>query len=457
MADSPSSLSKAYASWGRFPEARPAGVERLAWRTRLPDLDAFAQPVLAYGQGRSYGDSCLNNGGVLLDTDGLDRLIAFDQTTGRVRAEAGVTLAKLLDVLVPAGWFLPVTPGTKFVSLGGAIANDVHGKNHHVAGTFGRFVTAMELVRSDAAGGDHRLVLTPDGRPLGGGDPDDAVADLFRATIGGLGLTGLITWAEFQAIPIQSDQIAVTSTRFRSLPEFLTLADAAADEPYTVAWIDALSPQGRGLFMQGHHVAGSLPAPSRFRQKLAAPFDAPSGTLNALTVRAFNAVYYRAQLRDVVRSRKHYEPFFYPLDAVGDWNRIYGRRGFLQYQCVVPFSDGVSVTEALLAEISAAGAASFLAVLKTFGDVPSPGLLSFPRPGITLALDLPHRGPETLALVRRLNAIAIEAGGALYPAKDAVMTPAQFRASFPDWEAFAAHVDPQFSSSFWRRVTTAER
>ncbi|MEL7362613.1 MAG: FAD-binding oxidoreductase [Bacteroidota bacterium] len=437
------SLSKTYASWGRYPVARPASVERLAWRDALPDLDAFERPVLAYGQGRSYGDACLNNGGVLLDTDGLDRLIAFDRATGRVRAEAGVTLAKLLDVLVPAGWFLPVTPGTKFVSLGGAIANDVHGKNHHIAGTFGRFVTAMELARSNG----QRLVLTPDGEH----------DELFRATVGGLGLTGLITWAEFQAIPIQSDQIAVTRTRFRSLPEFLTLADAAADEPYTVAWIDALSTQGRGLFMQGHHAPGSLPAPSRFKQKLASPFDAPSGTLNALTVRAFNAVYYRAQRRDIARSCTHYEPFFYPLDAVGNWNRIYGRRGFLQYQCVVPFADGVAVTEALLAEISVAGAASFLAVLKTFGDVPSPGLLSFPRPGITLALDLPHRGPETLALVRRLNTIAIEAGGALYPAKDAVMSPAQFRASYPDWEAFAAHVDPQFSSSFWRRVTTAER
>ncbi|MEL7169018.1 MAG: FAD-binding oxidoreductase, partial [Bacteroidota bacterium] len=298
------SLSKTYASWGRFPVAHPAAVERLAWRDALPDLDALERPVLAYGQGRSYGDACLNNGGVLFDTDGLDRLIAFDRATGRVRAEAGVTLAKLLDVLVPAGWFLPVTPGTKFVSLGGAIANDVHGKNHHVAGTFGRFVTAMELARSDG----QRLVLTP------GGEHDD----LFRATVGGLGLTGLITWAEFRAIPIPSDQIAVTRTRFRSLPEFLTLADAAADEPYTVAWIDALSTQGRGLFMQGHHAPGSLPAPSRFKQKLAAPFDAPLGTLNALTVRAFNAVYYRVQRRDVARSRTHYEPFFYPLDAVGD-------------------------------------------------------------------------------------------------------------------------------------------
>ncbi|MEO0858924.1 MAG: FAD-binding protein, partial [Bacteroidota bacterium] len=201
-------------------------------------------------------------------------------------------------------------PGTKFVSLGGAIANDVHGKNHHIAGTFGRFVTAMELVRSDG----QRLLLTPSGEH----------DDLFRATIGGLGLTGLITWAEFQAIPIPSDQIAVTRTRFRSLPEFLTLAGAAADQPYTVAWIDALSPAGRGLFMQGHHAPGGLPAPSRFRQKLAAPFDVPSGTLNALTVRAFNAVYYHAQRRDVARSQTHYEPFFYPLDAVGNWNRIYG-------------------------------------------------------------------------------------------------------------------------------------
>ncbi|MEM1042645.1 MAG: FAD-binding oxidoreductase [Bacteroidota bacterium] len=439
---------KSYASWGRTPTSTPERVVHL-----MPDGEALPEvegSVLAYGQGRSYGDACLNIGGTLLDTDALDRVLAFDAETGIVRCEAGITLAKLLAFSVPQGWFLPVTPGTKYVTVGGAIANDVHGKNHHRDGTFGRFVRRFELWRSDGS----KTVCSP-----------DANAGLFRATIAGLGLTGLIRWAEIQLIPIQSDRIDLRRERFGSLDAFFDLnAEANARSRYTVAWIDTTATGqrlGRGLYIEGDHAPGPpngppLPKPGDPAEpRVTIPLDAPAGLLNKATVRAFNALYYRQQLQRVVRRRTHYEPFFYPLDALGDWNRLYGRRGFYQYQCVVPHADGHAAIREILDRIARSGEASFLAVLKTFGDLASPGLLSFPRPGVTLALDFPNRGARTRLLFADLDALVREAGGRLYPAKDACMSGEDFRRFYPEWETFAAFVDPAFSSSFWRRV--AER
>ena len=432
-------------SWGRTPRLAPARVETPAWRSALPDLGAVGRPVLAYGQGRSYGDVCLNEGGVILDTRALDRFIAFDREAGVVRCEAGVTLAQVLALVVPHGWFLPVTPGTKYVTVAGAVANDVHGKNHHAAGTFGRFVTRLALRRSDG----RTLELTP--------EAESPRNDLFRATVAGLGLTGFIEWVEFSLLPIQSDEIEGRNTRFGSLEEFFALSEEASGEsPYVVSWVDALRPEGRGILMQGDHAAtGGLPAPGDRppQARLGLPADAPSWALGPRTVRAFNALYYGRQRPKRVEARSHYEPFFYPLDVARDWNRGYGRRGFYQYQFVVPFRDGTDAVREVLARLAASGEGSFLAVLKTFGAVPSPGMMSFPREGVTLALDLPNRGERTVRLLRACDAVVREAGGAVYPAKDATMTPESFRAFFPQWEAFAAHIDPAFSSSFWRRVT----
>ncbi|MDX1530158.1 MAG: FAD-binding oxidoreductase [Rhodothermales bacterium] len=436
-----------YESWGRVPASTPARVERLAPEAEaLPDPAGL--PVLAYGRGRSYGDACLNNGGLLLDTAALDRVLDFDAEHGVVRCEAGVTLAELLARTVPEGWFLPVTPGTKYVTVGGAVAHDVHGKNHHRDGTVGRFVRRLELWRSDG----QRLVCSP-----------EVHADLFQATVGGLGLTGLIRWVELQFLPVTSDRIALRRTRFDSLDDFFRInAEANARSRYTVAWVDTTATGqrlGRGLYMEGDHAPGAadgsdLPAPHPPAEpRVRVPFDAPGGLLNRLTVRAFNGLYWRQQRRPVVEKRVHYEPFFYPLDAVGDWNRLYGRRGFFQYQSVVPSEHGPEATRAMLERIARSGEASFLAVLKTFGDVPSPGLLSFPMPGITLALDFPNRGARTRRLFRDLDRLVREAGGRLYPAKDACMSADDFRAFYPQWEAFREHVDPAFSSSFWRRVT----
>ncbi len=402
--------------------------------------------MLAYGQGRSYGDVCLNNNGTLLSTSSLDRIIHFDGENGVLRAEAGTTLADILPVIIPRGWFLPVSPGTKFISLGGAVANDIHGKNHHVAGTFGCHVIQFELVRSSG----ERLICTP--------LTND---ELFRATIGGLGLTGLITWIELQLKPIQSDQIDLTTSRFHSLAEFLALSEKAnAESTYVVAWIDGSHPEGRGLLKQGDHAklsgSGSSLSAIRSRRKprILTPFDAPEWLLNPLSIRAFNTAYFHKHRAPVKRSRVHFEPYFYPLDAVRDWNRGYGKRGLLQYQCVLPFDDSNRTIRELLRLIAASGDSSFLSVIKTFGAVPSPGIMSFPRPGITLALDFANKGDRTIQLFHSLDRLVRDACGAVYPAKDACMSGESFRTYFPRWEEFSTYVDPAFSSSFWRRVTS---
>lgn len=433
-----------FESWGRIAFGPQTGV-RFDERTAPLPRAASGAPGLPFGNGRSYGDSCLNTGGVLIDCRRLDRFIAFDHETGVLRCEAGVLLADILAVAVPLGWFPPVCPGTQFVTVGGAIANDVHGKNHHRAGAFGCHVRCFELLRSDGA----RLLCSPDEN-----------ADLFRATIGGLGLTGLITWAEIQLKPVANAFIDQEVIRFEKLADFFALSAASdQDFEYTVAWVDCLAggdALGRGLFSRGNHaasIAGAAPKPPRHR--LSVPVTPPLPLVNRLSLRAFNELYYRRQRGETAAKQVHYQPFFFPLDAIGNWNRLYGPRGFYQYQCVLPPAQGEAGVAEILAAVAAAGAGSFLAVLKQFGDRPSPGTLSFPRPGVTLALDFANTGDRTRRLLDRLDEIVGRCGGAIYPAKDARMSPDMFARAFPALEEFKAFVDPAFSSSFWRRVTGA--
>ncbi len=441
--------TKRYVSWGRYPEARPGPVEPVFWRSDLPDFSAFAgRTVLPYGYGRSYGDSCLNDGGTLLDATYLKRFIDLDTQARLLRCEAGLSLADILDVIVPRGWFLPVVPGTKYVSVGGAIANDIHGKNHHVAGTFGSHVTRFELIRSSG----ERLICSPTEN-----------AELFRATIGGLGLTGLITWAEIRLKPIPSPFIEMEQIRFANVDEFFEIA-AESDQghEFTVSWLDCLAGGrhlGRGLFMRGNHYECE-PWSRRFNKRsfyLRPPFDLPPFFVNFLTAKAFNAVAYRTPNPFQKKTRRitSYDSFFFPLDMILDWNRLYGHNGFLQYQCVVPIDDDYRTIKEVLTRITRSGVLPFLNVFKKFGNAPSPGMLSFPRPGVTLALDFPYRGKKTLALLDELDQTVRESHGAVYPAKDARMSPGSFKCYYPNWEAFAAHIDPKFSSSFWRRVTAA--
>jgi FAD/FMN-containing dehydrogenase len=345
-----------YLSWGRYPRAYPAAVYQLRWRDEPLPRPAPGMTMLAYGYGRSYGDCCLNSGGVLLDTKRLERFIAFDPAAGILRCEAGVSLAQVLELIVPRGFFLPVTPGTRWVSIGGAVANDVHGKNHHRAGSFGCHVRAFELVRSSG----ERLLCTPEQN-----------AELFRATIGGLGLTGLITWVEFALRPIGTPWMVVESIRYGSLREFFELTqESDADFEYTVAWVDVSaggSQLGRGIFLRGNHaepeqVPQHAPRP---QLRIPVPVSCPQWVLNRLSARLFNALYWRRPLRR--RMVQPYEAFFYPLDVLAEWYRLYGRRGFVQYQCVVPRHCAEEAIAELLGRIRASRRTATLGVLKVFG------------------------------------------------------------------------------------------
>ena len=429
--------------WGNYPP-HPQHAHPAHWRDAVPELlsrmaTRFGS-LLPFGNGRSYGDSCLAASDQVLVLRPLNRLIAADWQRGTIRVEAGATLEEILRVAVPRGWFLPVTPGTKYATIGGAIANDVHGKNHHRRGTFGLHVDRFCLLRSDRGA----LECSPHEH-----------ADLFAATIGGLGLTGIVLWADLQLLPIRSSDIASTSIRFDNLDEFFALSNEHdAHHEYTVAWIDCLARGerlGRGIFTLGDHAdAGALAVHGHSR--LAMPVTPPFSLVNSLSLRAFNTLYYHRHPAGTQRRTVGYDGFFYPLDGIAHWNRMYGPGGFQQYQCVLPERDARAAAGALLTAIAAQGAGSFLAVLKRCGSLASPGLLSFPLPGVSLALDFPQRAALNEKLFERMDRIVVEAGGRLYPAKDAHMSGADFRRSYPAWQQVEALRDPVLLSRFWQRV-----
>jgi FAD/FMN-containing dehydrogenase len=432
---------RSYQSWGRYPQAQHTRVVPILWRSNVPAFGDLPETVLPFAYGRTYGDSCLNAGGALLDTTALRRFISFDESQGILRCEAGVTLSEILALVVPRGWFVPVLPGTQWVSVGGAIANDIHGKNHHRAGTFGVHVTCFELLRSTG----ERVLCSPERN-----------TELFRATIGGLGLTGLILWAELRLKRVSGAALRMERIRFANLSEFFQLSTVDQDYEYTVAWVDCLAQGrhlGRGIFLRGDHSAEPLNSDPKAGSRLGVPLELRFGLINRATMAAFNAVYYRAQLGRTRRAVGHYGPFFFPLDKIRHWNRVYGPSGFFQYQCVVPDVDGRESISSLLDQIARSKETPSLAVLKRFGNIGSPGVLSFPRPGLTLAVDFANRGAATLAFLEKLDGLVAEAGGAVYPAKDARMSATSFERFFPQWRLLASQVDPKFSSSFWRRVT----
>ena len=436
-------MKRHHQSWGRYPRVEQE-VVRLSSRHENLTLDSIdGKTALPRGNGRSYGDSCLNDGGILIDARGLDHFIAFDSTTGVLRCEAGVLLADILKLVVPKGWFVAATPGTQLITVGGAIANDVHGKAHHQDGTFGQHVRCFELLRSDGS----RFLCSPSENP-----------EWYRATIGGLGLTGVILWAEIALKRITNPYIDSETIKCANLNEFFEVsADSDQDYEYTVAWVDCTARGqnlGRALFSRGNHApADHGKTPSAPGQGHTFPIMPPVSLVNGLTLRSFNKFYYHRQYKRHQQAIMHYIPFFYPLDAMLEWNRIYGPNGFFQYQCVVPKKGGQGAVRELLECISNSGEGSFLAVMKMFGDVKSPGILSFPCAGVTLAVDFPNRGQRTLTLMERLDAVVREAGGRVYPAKDARMSAESFQQYYPQWRELLPYIDPDFSSSFWRRVT----
>ncbi len=432
--------------WGRF----PTSVNNVLRPERFAQLVPPSDSVIARGQGRSYGDAALNSEGDVILSERINRFISFDEATGLLRAEAGATLADVLAVFVPRGWFLPVTPGTKYCSLGGCLAADVHGKNHHHNGTLSAHVREIELVLADGS----RERCSPDSN-----------TSLFWATMGGMGLTGIITEIAFQLIPITSARIAVQHCKARNLETALDLlADIDHDDQYTVAWIDCLSSGehlGRSVLITGHHATpdelGSVHGDRlliRQRRQLGLPVDFPAWVLNFHTVRAFNHVYYA---RQGSRSQfvTDYDSFFYPLDAISNWNRMYGKPGFVQYQFVLPTDGAKEGMRVALELLAASKKPSFLAVLKRFGSEGS-GYLSFPMNGYTLALDIPL-SRELPQLLDRLDEIVLHCGGRVYLAKDARLKRGVFETMYPrfaDWMRVRDRVDPnkRFSSDLSRRL-----
>ncbi|MFA9478912.1 FAD-binding protein [Phycisphaerales bacterium AB-hyl4] len=410
---------------------------------------------IARGLGRSYGDSMLNEGRGVIDMTPLDRLLAFDADTGTLECEAGVSLKRIIDTFLPRGWFPAVTPGTKHVTVGGAIACDVHGKNHHRDGSFANCVDQVTL-------------LTAAGETLA--CSRDENAEVFFATLGGMGLTGVLLTVRLRLKRVASAYLNVRFEQAGNLDDLLAAFADDAQHSYSVAWIDGLArgaKLGRGVLMRGEHAeADDLPAVRRERPfdvpvrfKPSVPCDLPGFVLNRYTVAAFNARYYRKH-----RSGERlldYDAYFYPLDGVGNWHRLYGRRGFYQYQFVVPEGDeGGAAVRHVMERLTASRRASFLAVLKRFGPE-SGGLLSFPVAGYTLAIDLPNRGDEVLALMHELDAYVVERGGRVYLAKDACLKREHFERMYPRLDTFKSicrRLDPQrrLASSQARRLGLVE-
>lgn len=432
-------------SWGRYPFICQT-PHLLYWPDQTPKIIHQLKQLnipntLAYGMGRSYGDSCLAASNHVIHTHRLDRILTANWEAGIVTLQAGLTLDALIRIILPHGWFLPVTPGTRFVSIGGAIANDVHGKNHHTKGTFGCHVKRLSIYRSD----EGIIECSPRLRP-----------ELFAATIGGLGLTGVILSVTLQLQPVTSNQINQRSIRFDNLSDFFCLTqEYDSHYEYSVAWIDCLakgSKLGRGIYMAGNHAKeGSLSETSN--SKVSVPITPPFSLINHFTLNTFNTWYYHRQPQKSIDNLVPYTSFFYPLDSILHWNRIYGRHGFQQYQCVIPRTDGYEVIRAIMQEIAYSKTGSFLAVLKQAGDIVSPGLLSFLIPGITLALDFPQRQTENVRLFKKLDQLVHEAGGRLYPAKDAHVSAAHFQQAYPAWQQIEVLRDPMLLSQFWKRVT----
>jgi decaprenylphospho-beta-D-ribofuranose 2-oxidase len=409
------------AGWGRVPVVP-------GWEDRSEDLALVTADVpLTRGCGRAYGDASLPAPGDLRVAGSTlaNRIVAFDPAAGELHAEAGLTLDEVYRIFLPRGFFTPVTPGTRFVTLGGMVACDVHGKNHHRDGCFGRHVTAIRMRVADGAIVDC--------------SPTEH-AELFWATIGGMGLTGHLLEISFRLVRVPSPWIYQETERVADIEKFIeALKTASPDWPMTVGWIDCLatgSAMGRGILYKGRW-ADPGEAPRRFpglRPPVAIPFTLPSGLLTPSLMRALNGAYFAKHGVGKRSAVVHPREFFYPLDALGHWNRLYGRRGFAQYQCVLPEAGGPGSARRFLDLVTRIGGASFLCVIKDCG-AEGAGMLSFPRPGISIALDLPMH-PETQALVDRLNELVIKEGGRIYLAKDALTRGEHLRAMDPRIDGF---------------------
>ena len=413
-------MMKKVANWGNYPVMES---EEGTFRTlgELKALLATDKAVIARGNGRCYGDASLS--AVTVSTLKYDKITAFDTEQGIITCQSGVTLDQLLEVIVPKGWFLPVTPGTKFVTVGGMVASDVHGKNHHVDGAFSRHVLELDLL----TGAGEIVTCSPTHLP-----------ELLEATCGGMGLTGIVLSVRFRLKAVETSYISQHKIKARNLTELLELFERYHDVTYSVAWIDCLKKGdgfGRSVLLLGEHASvreltprqregGPLALPPK--KSIRFPFNLPSWVLNNFTVRAFNFLYYHKNLTKEARSVIPYEPFFYPLDAILHWNRGYGKKGFVQYQFVVPIENKAGLID-ILTRISDKGWGSFLAVLKVFGEQESG--ISFPMKGYTLALDFPVR-EGLFPFLEELDQVVLSYGGRIYLSKDARMSAQTYQSGY---------------------------
>jgi FAD/FMN-containing dehydrogenase len=422
-------MKQKIANWGNYP-VMESDVKKFSFVDQLEELMTKTDHFIPRGNGRCYGDASLAVNTV--STLNYNRILSFDTTTGIFECQSGLTLDKILEVIVPKGWFLPVTPGTKFITVGGAVGSDVHGKNHHVEGSFSNHVIDMDVMIADGS------VITC--------SPSEHT-DLFDATCGGMGLTGMITRIKFRLKKIETAYIKQRQIKAKNLDELIALFEEYKGYTYSMAWIDCLTKNenfGRGILIVGEHAKPEelsdkqkkKPLKVSAKPKITFPFNLPSWVLNTFTVKAFNFLYYGKNFKKEINNVVPYEPFFYPLDAILHWNRGYGKKGFVQYQFVLPLSAKQGLVD-ILRRISDKGLGSFLAVLKVFGKQDS--LISFPEEGYTLALDFPVR-KGLFEFLDELDEIVLRFGGRLYMSKDARMKPEVLFRGYPRLEQFKSIV-----------------
>ena len=414
-------------NWGNYPKINAKNIS-FSSQEELKEIILKEKEVIARGMGRCYGDSSL--GETIISTLKFNRLLSFDNTTGKLTCEAGITLEDLLETFIPKGWFLPVTPGTKYITIGGAIASDIHGKNHHVEGSMSNHIISMDIML------DNGEVTTCS---------KETNYDLFWATCGGMGLTGIILRTTFCLSRIQSSYIVQESIKAKNLEEIMKIFNESKNYTYSVAWIDCLAKGeniGRSLMMRGEHATVEDLKETPFHKNplsvckkpfLNIPFNFPNFALNTLSVKSFNFLYYNKQLKKAQKGIKNYNKFFYPLDGINNWNRIYGKRGFVQYQFVLPPDKSYEGLKNILSKISASGSCSFLAVLKLFGE--QDDLISFPKKGYTLALDFPI-SEKVFKLLEELDKVVLEYDGRFYLTKDSRMTQTTFEKGYKNIEKF---------------------
>lgn len=436
-------------AWGRSSHS-VSSVRRISSSRDVASAVGSGAPqhgVLARGLARSYGDVCLNDGGRILDTTAFDRIESFDESEGTLVCQAGASYNSIMRRCLPLGWLPPVCPGTSFVTMGGAIANDVHGKNQHVEGSFGDHLDWFDL---RLPCGELRRVR------------QETDAELYAATVGGIGLTGVIEALQFKLRRAPSNAVELTEQRIPDIDTFLERLQASeTTHPHVVGWLDALQSgrhMGRGILELASPASGGVREPSPL--SVSVPFEFPSSALNRHSVRLFNALYFR-HVPAAGRSRRvHLDKFLYPLDAIHNWNRMYGRKGIYQFQCVVPFAEGRRAIIELMDEIVRSRGASFLAVLKSMSRE-SRGMIAFPMPGFTLALDFPRR-EGTLRLIERLHDIVLKYGGRIYLAKDATLSAERFAAMYPraqEFKSLLQRIDPELrmQSDMSRRLGLSPR